>query len=80
MLDIERERQGEGDDVEADWGRHPEDAAATVTHHACILRNKRMLLLYTHAPAACAANVFARACVDIRTMRRCLAMERCLDC
>ena len=47
VLDQERERQGEEEDVEPDWSRYPEAAAASVVHHTSILRNKRMLLIYT---------------------------------
>ena len=50
VVDMERERQGGPEDVEADWGRYPEDAAASVVHHSAILRNKRLLLIYTCAP------------------------------
>ena len=31
----------------AEWGmEHPEEASALVVHHACILRNKRLLMTY----------------------------------
>lgn len=51
VLDQERERQGEEGEVEPDWSRYPEAAAASVAHHTSILRNKRLLLIYTCALA-----------------------------
>ena len=35
-----------GQDLD-EWGaEHPEAASALVVHHACILRNKRLLMTY----------------------------------
>ena len=47
VADAERERQGVTGGLELDWTMYPEDAAASVVHHTAILRNKRLLLIYT---------------------------------
>ena len=41
--------QGEGD-ITVPWPDYPETACSLVVHHQAILRNKRMLLLYTYGP------------------------------
>ena len=60
VLDAERERQGhdeaDEEEVDPDWSQHPEDAAASVVHHSSILRNKRLLLIYT-----CACHAYSSA-------------------
>ena len=48
VLELETEKKGgqvAREDV--DWGNYPELAHALLIHQQAILRNKRMLLLYT---------------------------------
>lgn len=46
---LERERQGvePGQQLTIDWELHTQAATTLVIHHSAILRNKRLLLLYT---------------------------------